>query len=79
MASACGGGGGGKSSDAGTNAPTLDNKLPVAVIDSLTPDYIAGTVVRVTSASSTDADGDALSTQWELGSPSGSYASLKNS
>lgn len=77
MVAGCGGGGNGKSSATGSNAPTIDNKPPVAVIDSLTADYIAGNAVRLTSASSTDADGDTLSTLWEISSPSESYASLK--
>ena len=77
LASGCGGGGGGGSSDTSTNAPVVSNKAPVAVIDSLTADYIAGKAIEVTSASSTDEDGDTLSMQWELDSPSGSYASLE--
>lgn len=71
------GGGGGKSSEVMTNAPTVGNQPPVAVINTLTTDYIAGNAIRITSASSTDADGDSLSTQWEVSSPSGSYASIQ--
>lgn len=74
MASGCGGGG---SSDISTNAPALSNKSPVAVIGSLTTDYIAGRAIELTSASSTDGDGDTLSKKWKLDSPSESYASLK--
>ena len=75
--SSCGGGGAGGASDTSTDAPVIDNKSPSAVIDSLTSDYIAGRTIELTSASSTDEDGDTLSTQWELDSPSGSYASVK--
>jgi uncharacterized protein (DUF1800 family) len=74
MAMGCGGG---SSSETATNVAVVSNQSPVAVIDSLTSDYIAGEVVEVTSASSTDGDGDALSKQWELDSPRGSYALLK--
>ena len=77
MAMPFGCGGGGSSSDTGTNIPVVSNKSPVAVIDSLTADYIAGKAVAVTSAESTDNDGDTLSIQWQLESPSESYASLK--
>jgi len=77
MVAGCGGGGGGGSSDTSTNAPVVSNTSPVAVIDALTAEYIAGKTVEVTSASSTDEDGDTLSIQWELDSPSGSYASLE--
>jgi len=74
MAMGCGGG---SSSETATNVAVVSNQSPVKVIDSLTSDYIAGEVVEVTSASSTDGDGDALSKQWELDSPRGSYALLK--
>ena len=74
MAIGCGGG---SSSETATNVPVVSNQSPVAVIDSLTSDYIAGKTVEVTSASSTDGDGDTLSIQWELDSPRGSYALLK--
>ncbi len=77
MVAGFGGGGGGGSSDTSTNVPVVSNTSPVAVIDALTAEYIAGKTVEVTSASSTDEDGDALSIQWELDSPSGSYASLE--
>ncbi|MDA9837233.1 DUF1800 family protein [Luminiphilus sp.] len=75
--SSCGGGGAGGVSANSTNAPVIDNKSPSAVIDSLTSDYIAGRTIELTSASSTDEDGDTLAMQWEFDSPSGSYASLK--
>ncbi|MDA8814991.1 DUF1800 family protein [Luminiphilus sp.] len=75
--SSCGGGGAGGVSATSTNAPVIDNKSPSAVIDSLTSDYIAGRTIELTSASSTDEDGDTLAMQWEFDSPSGSYASLK--
>jgi uncharacterized protein (DUF1800 family) len=75
MAIGCGGG---SSSETATNVPVVSNQSPVAVIDSLTSDYIAGKTVEVTSASSTDGDGDTLSIQWELDSPRGSYALLKD-
>ena len=74
MAMGCGGG---SSSETATNVAVVSNQSPVAVINSLTSDYIAGEVVEVTSASSADGDGDALSKQWELDSPRGSYALLK--
>ena len=77
MISGCGGGGASGSNVTSTNAPVIDNKPPSAVIDSLTPDYIAGRAVELTSASSTDEDGDALSIEWQFDSPSGSYAALK--
>ena len=69
--------GGGSSSETATNTPVVSNQSPVAVIDSLTSDYIAGEVVELTSVSSTDGDGDTLSMQWEFDSPEGSYAQLK--
>jgi uncharacterized protein (DUF1800 family) len=74
MAIGCGGG---SSSETATNVPVVSNKSPTAVIDSLTSDYIAGRAIELTSASSTDEDGDTLSVQWEFDSPSGSYASLR--
>ena len=75
--SGCGGGGASESSVINANASVIDNKPPLAVIDSLSPDYIAGRAVELTSASSTDEDGDTLSIQWQFDTPSGSYASLK--
>jgi uncharacterized protein (DUF1800 family) len=77
MISGCGGGGASGSNVTSTNAPIIDNKPPSAVIDSLTSDYIAGRAVELTSASSTDEDGDTLSIEWQFDSPSGSYAALK--
>ena len=77
LISSCGGGGAGGASATSTNASVIDNKSPSAVIDSLTSDYIAGRTIELTSASSSDVDGDTLSVQWEFDSPSGSYASLR--
>ncbi|MDB2433242.1 DUF1800 family protein [Luminiphilus sp.] len=77
LMSSCGGGGAGGASATSTNASVIDNKSPSAVIDSLTSDYIAGRTIELTSASSTDEDGDTLSVQWEFDAPSGSYASLR--
>ena len=77
LISSCGGGGAGGASATSTNVPIIDNKSPSAVIDSLTSDYIAGRTIELTSASSTDEDGDTLSVKWEFDTPSWSYASLK--
>ena len=77
LISSCGGGGAGGAAATSTNAPVIDNKSPSAVIDSLTSDYIAGRTIELTSASSSDEDGDTLSVQWEFDAPRGSYAYLE--
>ena len=77
LISSCGGGGAGGATATSTNAPVIDNKSPSAVIDSLTSDYIAGRPIELTSASSSDEDGDTLSVQWEFDAPRGSYAYLE--
>lgn len=77
ITSGCGGGGGGGKTSISASDPVISNKPPVAVIDVLTTDYIAGQAVELTSAPSTDEDGDALSIMWSLEGPDESYASFK--
>ena len=76
IASGCGGGGGGAG---GNNTVNQNNNPPKAVIDSSAVDYTAGSVIELSSASSTDDDGDTLSVNWRLEAPEKSYASLRNS
>ena len=80
MATACGGGGGGESgsSDISAARQAQSNKLPVALIDPLVTDFIAGNTVKLSSTSSTDADGDNLAAEWRLDPPEGSYAKLRS-
>ena len=80
MISACGGGsgGGGGSSDISTARQAQSNEPPVALIDSLATDFIAGKTIKFSSASSTDDDGDNLAAKWRLVSPEGSYAKLRS-
>ena len=75
IASGCGGGGGGAG---GNNTVNQNNNPPKAVIESSAVDYTAGSVIELSSASSTDDDGDTLSVNWRLEAPEKSYASLRN-
>ena len=74
MATACGGGGGGGngSTDISAARQVQSNQVPVALIDVLATEFIAGKTITLSSASSTDDDGDNLATKWQLDSPAGS-------
>ncbi|HAY44699.1 MAG TPA: hypothetical protein DCY55_00220 [Gammaproteobacteria bacterium] len=80
MATACGGGGGGGngSTDISAARQVQSNQVPVALIDVLATEFIAGKTITLSSASSTDDDGDNLATKWQLDSPAGSYAKLSS-
>ena len=80
MATACGGGSGGGSGSSEISAArqVQSNQPPVALIDALATDFIAGKTIKLSSASSTDDDGDNLAAKWRLDSPAGSYAKLRS-
>ena len=80
IATACGcGGGGAGDTTASSIAGFPSNSPPVAVIESSTNNFVAGTAIELSSAGSSDSDGDALSSKWRLESPVSSFAQLDSS
>ena len=80
IATACGcGGGGAGDTTASSIAGFPSNSPPVAVIESSTNNFVAGTAIELSSAGSSDSDGDALSSKWRLESPGSSFAQLDSS
>jgi len=75
-----GAGCGGGSSNPGvdTAVQISSNNSPVAVIESITANPVAGSIVELSSVSSTDADGDDLSYEWTLEIPNGSHAIIES-
>lgn len=80
---ACGGGGGGSagsppSPTSNNPPPATQNNAPVAVISPATTEFVAGSVVEFSADQSLDSDGDELVYEWELVSPTGSFAAIED-
>ena len=79
---ACGGGGGSggtpPSPTSNNPPPATQNNAPVAVISPVTAEFVAGSVVEFSADQSLDSDGDELVYEWELVSPTGSFAAIED-
>ena len=79
---ACGGGGGSggtpPSPTSNNPPPATQNSAPVAVISPVTAEFVAGSVVEFSADQSLDSDGDELVYEWELVSPTGSFAAIED-